>query len=159
VQFCIFYAKFIHHFSDLAAQLTDLLRKSQPWKVTLTLACLGALKTLKLRLISAPCLILHEVNYDAMFTVATYASIVGIATIMLPDQGGELQPFFYWTRELNPRERGNTYTAYDLEALVVCEAVKHFRCYLGGCVKFFVVTHHVTLRLLLKQPNNMLNTQ
>jgi hypothetical protein len=37
VQFCNFYARFIHHFSDLTAPLTDLLRKSQPHKVTLTL--------------------------------------------------------------------------------------------------------------------------
>jgi hypothetical protein len=29
VQFCNFYARFIHHFSDLTASLTDLLRKSQ----------------------------------------------------------------------------------------------------------------------------------
>jgi hypothetical protein len=36
VQLCNFYARFIHHFSDLTAPLTDLLRKSQPQKVTLT---------------------------------------------------------------------------------------------------------------------------
>jgi hypothetical protein len=30
VQFCNFYARFIHYFSDLTAPLTDLLRKSQP---------------------------------------------------------------------------------------------------------------------------------
>jgi hypothetical protein len=29
LQFCNFYARFIHHFSDLTATLTDLLRKSQ----------------------------------------------------------------------------------------------------------------------------------
>jgi hypothetical protein len=28
VQICNFYARFIHHFSDLTAPLTDLLRKS-----------------------------------------------------------------------------------------------------------------------------------
>jgi hypothetical protein len=31
----------------------------------------------------------------------------------------------YSARKLNPVERGNTYFAYDLEALAVCEAVKH----------------------------------
>jgi hypothetical protein len=51
VQFCNFYAKFIHHFSDLPAPLTDLLRKSQPQKVTPTPACLKALENFKLRLI------------------------------------------------------------------------------------------------------------
>jgi hypothetical protein len=83
VQFCNFYATFIHHFSDLTAPLTDSLRKSQPQKVTLAPACLEAFETLKLRLISAPCLILTEVGSDATFTVATYAiKVVGVATVV-----------------------------------------------------------------------------
>jgi hypothetical protein len=76
---------------------------------------------------------------------------------MLQDQGGGLQPVSYWARKLNRAERGNTYSAYDLEALAVCEAVKHWRCYLEGCFKFLVVTDHDTLRHLLRQPNNRLN--
>jgi hypothetical protein len=102
VHFCNLYAKFIHHFSDLTAPLTDLLRKSQPQRVTLTHACLEAFETLKLRLMSAPCRILPEVGSDATFTVATYASIVGIATVRLQDQGGGLRPVSYWARKLNP---------------------------------------------------------
>jgi hypothetical protein len=58
---------------------------------------------------------------------------------------------------MNPAERGNTYSAYDLEALAVCEEIKHWRCYLEGCSKFLVVTYNDTLRHLLKQPNNKLN--
>jgi hypothetical protein len=77
-------------------------------------------------------MILPEVGLDAMFTVATYASAVGIATFMLQDQGGGLQPFSYGARKLNPVERRNTYYAYDLEAKAVCEAVKHWSCYLEG---------------------------
>jgi hypothetical protein len=95
VQFCNLYARFIHHFSDLTAPLTDLLRKSQPHKDTLTPACLEAFETLKLRLISAPCMILPEVSSDATFIVATYASTMGIETFMLPDQGGGLQLVSY----------------------------------------------------------------
>jgi hypothetical protein len=131
--------------------------RSQPQKVTLTRACLEAFETLKLRLISAPCLILPEVGSDATFTVATEASTVGIATVMLQDQGGGLQPVSYWARKLNRFERGNTYSAYDWEALAVCEVVKHWRCYLEGCSKFLVVTNHDTLRHLLRQPNNRPN--
>jgi hypothetical protein len=95
VQFGNFYARFIHHFSDLTAPLTDLLRKSQPQKVTLTLACLEAFETLKLRLISAPYLILPEVSSDATFTVATDASSMGVASVLLQDQGGGGQPLSY----------------------------------------------------------------
>jgi hypothetical protein len=92
-----------------------------------------------------------------MFTLATNASIVGIAAVVLQDQGGGLQQISYWARKLNSAERGNTYSAYDLEALAVCEAVKLWRCYLEGCSKFLVVTDHDTLRQLLKQPDNTLN--
>jgi hypothetical protein len=67
------------------------------------------------------------------------------------------RPRRYWARKLNLAQRGNTYSAYDLEALAVCEAVKHWRCYLEGCSKFLAVTSHDTLRHLLKQPNNRLN--
>jgi hypothetical protein len=91
VQFCNFYAKFIHHSSDPTAPLTDLLLKSKAHKDTLAHACLGAFHTLKLRLTSAPCLILKEVNSDAMFTVATNASTMGIATVVLQDHGGGIQ--------------------------------------------------------------------
>jgi hypothetical protein len=50
---------------------------------------------------------------------------VGIAALMLQDQGGGLKPISYCARKLNPAERGNIYSAYDLEALAVCEVVKH----------------------------------
>jgi predicted aconitase len=113
VQLYNFYAKLIHHLSNLTAPLTDLLWKSQSHKVTLlTHACLEAVKTLKLRLISAPCMILPHVSSEAMFTVATNASKVGIATFLLQDQGGGLQPFSYWARKLNYAKRDNTCLAY-----------------------------------------------
>jgi hypothetical protein len=107
VQFCNFYARFIHHFSDLTASLTDLLRKSRPQKLTLTPAYLEAFETLKLRLISAPCLILLEESSDSTFTVDKDASTVGIATVMLQYQGGGLQLVSYWARKLNT----NTYSS------------------------------------------------
>jgi hypothetical protein len=79
VQFCKFYATFIHHFSDLAEILTGLLRKRLPQNVTPMPAGLEAFETLKFWLISAPCLILPEVSSDATFTVATHAWTVGTA--------------------------------------------------------------------------------
>jgi hypothetical protein len=87
----------------------------------------------------------------------TYASSVEIAAVMLQGQGGGLPPLSYMARKLNQAERGNTSSVYDLEALAICEAVKHWRCYLEGCSKFLVVIDHDTLRHPLSQPNNMLN--
>jgi hypothetical protein len=74
-----------------------------------------------------------------MFNVATYASTLGIVAVILQDQGGGLQSLSYWARKLNSSEGGNTYYAYDLEALAVCKAVKHWRCYLEGWSKYLVV--------------------
>jgi hypothetical protein len=111
VQLCNFYARFIHHFSNLTAPLrkalpqevtltpayleafeilklrliSTLLRKALPQEVTLTPAYLEAFEILKLRLISAPCQILPEVNSDATFTVTTNAWPVGIATFLLKE--------------------------------------------------------------------------
>jgi hypothetical protein len=116
-----------------------------PEKVTLTLARLEVFDTLKIRLIAAPCLILPDVSSDAAFTVAKDASTVRTASISLHDQGGGLQHVSYGARNLKSVERGNTYSAYDLEASVVCEAVKHWRCYLEGCSKVFVVIDNDTV--------------
>jgi hypothetical protein len=44
VQFCNYFARCIHHFSDLTAPLTDLPRKTFPHKVTVTRACLEAVR-------------------------------------------------------------------------------------------------------------------
>jgi hypothetical protein len=95
VQFYNFYARFIDHFSDLTAKLTELPRKSLPHKVTRTPARLEAFETLKLRLISTPCLILPEVSSDATLTVATNASSMGIAAVLLQDREGGLQLVSY----------------------------------------------------------------
>jgi hypothetical protein len=92
VQFYNFYAKFIQYLSDFTAPLTDLLRKSQPRRVTMSRTGLKAFKTLKLWLITAPCeILIPEVSSDAMFTVATNASAVGTGTVLLQDQGRGLQ--------------------------------------------------------------------
>jgi hypothetical protein len=73
----------------------------------MTYACLEALETLKLRLISAPCLILPEISSDATFTVATYALTIGTAAVIMQDQGG-LQSYSYLARKLIQIERSNT---------------------------------------------------
>jgi hypothetical protein len=97
ITFTIYFCtKFIHHFSDLSAPLTDLLRKSKAQKIAMTPTCMEAFKTLKLRLISIPCLVLPEVSSDATFTMATNALTMGVdATIVLQDQGGGLQSVSY----------------------------------------------------------------
>jgi hypothetical protein len=91
------------------------------------------------------------------FTHASFPFENGILIVIMHDRGGWLQQISYGAREVNLAERGNTYTAYDLEALAVCEAFKQLRCCLEGCFKFLILSHHDTLRCLLMQPPSKLN--
>jgi hypothetical protein len=71
--------KFIHHFSDMSAPLTYLLRTSQLRKFVMMPTCFEAFETLNLRLTSAPCMIISEVSSDATFTVATYEWVLQLS--------------------------------------------------------------------------------
>jgi hypothetical protein len=45
VQFCNFYAKFIHHFNDFLTPLTFLLEKLKPQRIVMTPTCMEAFET------------------------------------------------------------------------------------------------------------------
>ena len=156
VAFCSFYRKFIHHFADCSAPLTDLCRKSLPGKVAHSDATRAAFETLKARMISAPVLLIPKSGQDADFVVATDASKVGIAGVLLQeDSDGHLRPCAYWARKLKDAE--TRYSAYDREALAIVEAVSRvWRTYLLGSKCFSVVTDHATLVHLLKQSSEKL---
>jgi hypothetical protein len=122
VVFCSFYRKFIHHFADCSAPLTDLCRKSLPGKVAHSDTTRTAFETLKARMISAPMLLIPKSGHYAEFVVATDASKVGIAGVLLQeDSDGHLRPCAYWARKLKDAE--NRYSAYDRETLAIVEAV------------------------------------
>jgi hypothetical protein len=88
-----------------------------------------------------------------MFTVVIDALTARITALLLQEQGGGPRQVSYWAWKLNPHERGNTYSAYDLKTLAVCEALKLWRCYLEGYSKFLIVIDHDALRHLRKQSN------
>ena len=94
-----------------------MLRKNEPMKLVWSDRTIFAFKLLVCRLISAPVLFLPDARIGAMFTIATYASNVGIAGVLLQDQGSGLglQPCECFARKLKPAERN--YDAYNLEAL------------------------------------------
>ena len=95
-----------------------------------------AFETLKARMISAHVLLIPKSGRDAEFIVATDASKVGIAAVLLQeDSEGHLRPCAYWARKLKDAE--TRYIAYDKEALAIVEAVSRvWRVYLLGC-KYF----------------------
>ena len=116
-----------------------------------------AFETLKARLTSAPLLLILKSGTDAEFIVATDASDVGLGAVLLQeDSEGEVRPCAYWARKLKDTKR--KYNAYDLEALVVVEAVTRvWRMHLDGAKAIQVVTNHSTLTQLLKQSSTNLS--
>ncbi len=77
--FCSFNRKFIHHFVECSAPLTDLCRKSLPGRVVHSDTTRAAFETLQARMISAPELPILKSGRDAEFIVVNDASKVGIA--------------------------------------------------------------------------------
>ena len=96
----------------------------------------AAFETLKAGMITAHVLMIPKSGRDAEFIVATDASKVGIAGVLLQeDSEGHLRPCAYWARKLKDAE--TRYSAYDKEALAIVEAVSRvWRVYLLGCKCF-----------------------
>jgi hypothetical protein len=127
-----------------------MCRKNLPSNVVHTKATKATFETLKARTISSSVLLIPKMGHEAEFFVATDASKVGIAWLLLQEGTfGSLRPCAYWARKLIDCE--TRYSAYDREALADVEAVSRvWRVYLLGCNRFSVVTDHVTLTHLLK---------
>jgi hypothetical protein len=75
------------------APLTDLCRKSLPGRVVHSVTTRAAFEILKARMISALVLLISKTGHEAEFVVATDASKVGIAGVLLQeDSNGHLRP-------------------------------------------------------------------
>ena len=91
-----------------------------------------------------------------MFTVVTDASNVGIAGVLLQDQGSclGLQPCEYYARKRKSAERN--YDDYNLEALAATHTIKKWRVDTEGSEQTTLVTDHNTLtRLLTQKPADL----
>ena len=131
-----------------------------PAKFTWSDLTRSAFESLVLRLTSAPVLALHDTCIGAMFTVATDASNVGIAGVLLQDHGYGLglQPCKYYARKLKSAERN--YDVYNLEAPATTQAIKKWRVYIEGSEQTTLVTDHNTLtRLLTQKPADLSKRQ
>ena len=145
-----FYRKFIRHFSEIAAPLTDLTKKGRAeiWSPKVWIDKEeAAFRHLKTAMITAP--ILQLPDFDREFKVTTDASEVSVGAILQQDFGQGLQPVCYDSRKLNPAEC--RYSAYERELLGIVWAVGKWRHYLAGA-HFTIQTDHDSLRNLPNQP-------
>ena len=145
VGLCNYFKKFIQGYGELAAPLTNLLKKDaldvvQAWPE----ACQKAFEGLKLAITSAPVLCLPD--FTKPFEVVCDASGVGIGAVLLQ----EGHPICFYGRKMKQAElnwKGGVwenefnFTVTEQEMLAVVDALRQWRCYLEG-VQFIVVTDH-----------------
>ena len=73
VQFCAYYMRFIHNFSDWSTPPTDMLKQDMPTKSVWSDLTRSTFESFVVRLTSAPVRALPGTRIGAIFTVATYA--------------------------------------------------------------------------------------
>ena len=108
--------KFIRHFSEIAAPLTDLTKKGRAeiWSPEVwTEKEESAFRQLKAAMVTAP--VLQLPDFDREFTVTTDASEVSVGAILQQDFGQGLQPICYDSKKLSLAEC--RYNAYEQGAV------------------------------------------
>ena len=142
-----YYRKFIRNFSEIAAPLTNLTKKSESfyWSPE----CEQAFQNIKTLLLTAP--IVAYPNDDGEYILDTDASDIGIGAVLSQIQNGQEKVIAYGSRTLNKAEKN--YCVTDKELLALRYFIEYYRQYLLGR-KFLVRVDHQPLIWLfsLKEP-------
>jgi len=144
---CGYYAKFVHHYSDIAEPLHKISGKTANF--LWTVECQRAYDKLVNNLCEAP--VLAYPDFDKPFRIYSDASAVALGSVLcqLDDEGNE-RPIAYYSRVFGDAER--RYSNTERELLAVFESLKHFRTWIyGGKVVCF--TDHKAL-IYLKTTEN-----
>jgi len=142
-----FYQKFVKGFSQIAAPLTELLRKENRFEWS------GqhdtAFAELKEALTKAPVLLVPDPRKP--FQMDTDASDFAVgAVISQMDRRGNLRPVAFHSRKLNPSEIN--YSTREKELLAIVDTLRKYRyLLLGTPIKIF--TDHESLKYFRTQPN------
>lgn len=129
-------------FSRITHPITSLQRKGK--KFVWSEQCEIAFQTLKVRLTSAPILVVHDPSRD--FVVCTDASLEGIGVVLI--QEGHV--IAYESRKLKDHELN--YPTHDLELAIVVHALTRWRHFLLGH-RFELHMDHRSLQYIFTQPN------
>ena len=137
-----YYRLYIDHFAEVAAPLTKLLQKDQPFHWGPDQA--QSFATLRNHLSSAP--LLRYPDFSKTFFVKTDFSHLAIGAVLTQfDDTGNEYPVAYLSRRCQGKE--STYSARRGEAVALWYSVKRWRPFLEG-VHFKVVSDHLSLAFL-----------
>ena len=144
-----YYRRFIPHFADLSARLSDLTKKDQPQKVRWSEQLEMDFQRLKEQMCTRP--VLHCPREEGEFILQTDASERGIGAVLSQDTSvGEDHPVAFFSKKLLPRE--TRYSTVEKECLTLAAAIKHFDVHLVGR-HFKIVTDHRALQYLQTMKN------
>ncbi|KAK8769088.1 hypothetical protein V5799_014447 [Amblyomma americanum] len=139
-----YYQRYIPRYSDIAAPLTDALRKTEPQTVVWSETKERAFSALKSALTSQP--VLRSPDYTKGFVVQCDASERGMGVVLCQRDNGEVEhPVLYASRKLTCREQA--YSATEKECACLVWAVQKLSCYLAGS-RFIIETDHCPLQWL-----------
>ncbi|KAL4378379.1 hypothetical protein GQ457_02G014110 [Hibiscus cannabinus] len=135
-----YYRRFIKGYATIAAPITDLLKRDDPfqWNVNAH----EAFERLKACLCSAPILALPD--FDREFVVETDASGVGIGAVLTQNN----RPLAFYSKKLSPKMQAAS--TYHREMYAITQAVAKWRQYLLGR-RFVILTDHKSLCELTQQ--------
>ena len=144
---CVYYRRFIPHFSSLARPFHNLTWKGADF--VWTKQCEAAFCELKERLTEAP--VLAYPCFQKPFILETDASGCGLGAVLSQCQNdGVVHPIAYASRSLSKAE--SNYGITELETLAVVWVLTHFRTYIYGN-EVTVYTNHSAVKGVLETPN------
>ncbi|KAK8769473.1 hypothetical protein V5799_014060 [Amblyomma americanum] len=112
-----YYQRYIPRYSDIAAPLTDALRKTEPQTVAWSETKERAFSALKSALTSQP--VLRSPDYTKGFVVQCDASERGMGVVLCQRENGEVEhPVLYASRKLTCREQAYSATEKECACLV-----------------------------------------
>lgn len=138
------YQRYISGYSEIAAPMTNLLKKSD--RFAWTPEAQVAFDSLKSSLTTAP--VLRHPDFTQHFYIQCDASMTGVGGVLFQLIEGNEHPIAFMSKKLNAAQRN--YSVTELECLAAILCVQKFRCYVEG-MPFTVITDHASLKWLMTQ--------
>lgn len=137
-----FYQRFIANYSEIAAPISDLLKKNKG-KFKWTEEADKALLKLKSALTSPP--ILANPNFELPFSIETDSSDLAVGAVLTQQINGQRRCIAYFSKKLSTTQR--KYSATERECLAMLMAIEHFRHFVDA-TKFTIITDAMSLTFL-----------